>query len=60
MRFTLDGVMVTRERDMADVTVSGTASDLFLFLWGRLPARDLGVSGDAALLDRYVELVPPR
>jgi len=38
--------------------VRGTASDLLLFLWGRIPASQLEVFGDAALLNRYVELVP--
>lgn len=43
----------------ADVTVAGTASDLCLFLWGRLAPGDLDVEGDGALLSRYFELVPP-
>jgi uncharacterized protein (TIGR03083 family) len=43
----------------ADVTVSGTASDLFLFLWQRLEPGALTVEGETALLARYFELVPP-
>lgn len=43
----------------ADVTVSGKASDLFLFLWQRLGSGDLTVEGETALLVRYFELVPP-
>ena len=44
-----------------DVELSGTASDLMLFLWQRVGAGagSLVVRGDAALLDRYFVLVPP-
>jgi hypothetical protein len=44
-----------------DVELSGTASDLMLFLWNRVGAGEgsLVVRGDAALLDRYFVLVPP-
>ncbi|GGX87870.1 maleylpyruvate isomerase family mycothiol-dependent enzyme [Streptomyces hiroshimensis] len=42
-----------------DVEVSGTASDLMLFLWGRVPAGRLTVQGDRKLLERYAVLVPP-
>jgi hypothetical protein len=34
-------------------------SDLLLFLWHRIPADRLEVFGDAALLERFFELVPP-
>jgi uncharacterized protein (TIGR03083 family) len=59
LRFAGDDMVVTHEHAKADVAVRGTASDLLLFLWGRIPASQLEVFGDAALLDRYVELVPP-
>ncbi|GAA2145989.1 maleylpyruvate isomerase family mycothiol-dependent enzyme [Kitasatospora kazusensis] len=42
-----------------DVELTGTASDLMLFLWGRLPADRLTVSGEQEVLDRYFSLVPP-
>ncbi len=42
-----------------DVEVAGPASDLALFLWQRLPATGLRVTGDAALLPYYFTLVPP-
>ncbi|MGI5164199.1 maleylpyruvate isomerase family mycothiol-dependent enzyme [Spirillospora sp. CA-253888] len=42
-----------------DVEVAGTASDLMLFLWNRVPADRLEVSGDRSVLDRYFVLVPP-
>ena len=45
--------------DNADVIARGTASNLLLFLWGRLPADRLEVFGDRTLIDRYRELVPP-
>ncbi|MEV4399281.1 maleylpyruvate isomerase N-terminal domain-containing protein [Nonomuraea sp. NPDC049607] len=41
------------------VELAGTASDLLLHLWRRLPADRLDVRGDRALLDRYFTLVPP-
>lgn len=43
----------------ADVEASGTASDLALFLWRRLPPSALQVTGDAALLPYWFTLVPP-
>ncbi|MGK5628957.1 maleylpyruvate isomerase family mycothiol-dependent enzyme [Streptomyces sp. URMC 123] len=42
-----------------DVELAGTASDLALFLWQRLPADRLEVTGDRKVLDRYFTLVPP-
>ncbi|WP_090932601.1 maleylpyruvate isomerase family mycothiol-dependent enzyme [Nonomuraea jiangxiensis] len=42
-----------------DVEVAGTASDLMLFLWQRIPADGLDVRGDREALDRYFVLVPP-
>jgi uncharacterized protein (TIGR03083 family) len=43
-----------------DVTLSGTASNLALFLWRRVPAADRGeIDGDPATLDRYFTLAPP-
>ncbi|MFE9631125.1 maleylpyruvate isomerase family mycothiol-dependent enzyme [Streptomyces sp. NPDC006463] len=43
----------------ADVEAAGTASDLALFLWHRLPATGLRVTGDTTLLAHYFTLVPP-
>ncbi|MCX4695016.1 maleylpyruvate isomerase family mycothiol-dependent enzyme [Streptomyces sp. NBC_01408] len=42
-----------------DVEAAGTASDLALFLWHRLPPTALRVSGDTGLLPHYFMLVPP-
>ncbi|MFG2990393.1 maleylpyruvate isomerase family mycothiol-dependent enzyme [Streptomyces sp. NPDC048257] len=43
----------------ADVEAAGTAGDLALFLWGRLPPTALRVEGDAGLLPHWFTLVPP-
>ncbi|MFI6639367.1 maleylpyruvate isomerase family mycothiol-dependent enzyme [Streptomyces sp. NPDC050504] len=44
--------------EAADVTVSGGAAELLLFLWGRVPAERMGVAGDRELLPRLFELAP--
>jgi uncharacterized protein (TIGR03083 family) len=60
VRFEPDNnVIVDRTHAKASVAVRGPASDLLLFLWHRIPAERLEVLGDATLLDRYFELVPP-
>ena len=59
VRFQGEGATVTREHAKGDVAVRGAASDLLLFLWGRLPGKNLEVLGDASLLGRYFELAPP-
>ncbi|MEV7612715.1 maleylpyruvate isomerase family mycothiol-dependent enzyme [Streptomyces sp. NPDC089799] len=43
----------------AAVELAGSASDLMLFLWHRVPAGALTVTGEERLVDRYFELVPP-
>ncbi|MBP2324169.1 uncharacterized protein (TIGR03083 family) [Kibdelosporangium banguiense] len=42
-----------------DVELLGTASDLMLFLWQRVPADHFDITGDREVLDRYFTLVPP-
>ena len=42
-----------------DIQISGTASDLALFLWQRDVTSSLDVRGDSSLLSRYFVLVPP-
>jgi uncharacterized protein (TIGR03083 family) len=62
-----DGAGMFPHDGPCDVELSGTASDLMLFLWHRVPAdarADAGagrftVHGDASVLDRYFALVPP-
>ena len=52
-----DGVTVTREHAKGAVAARGSASDLLLFLYGRVPAERLDVFGDTALLAHWRELV---
>lgn len=59
VRLGRDRLEIRRGHHPADVVATGTASDLLLFLWQRLPVERLGVTGDAALLGRWFELVPP-
>ncbi|MCX4821160.1 maleylpyruvate isomerase family mycothiol-dependent enzyme [Streptomyces sp. NBC_01142] len=54
-----DGVRLTASAEPCDVEVTGTASDLMLYLWHRIPADRLEVAGDRELFDRYFTLVPP-
>jgi uncharacterized protein (TIGR03083 family) len=50
-------VTVTAEHAKGDVAARGTASDLLLFLWGRIPADSLEVFGDADLLARFRQAI---
>jgi uncharacterized protein (TIGR03083 family) len=55
-----DTVRLGGDTGPCDLELTGTASDLMLFLWQRLPADRLdGVRGDPAMADRYFTLVPP-
>jgi len=51
-----DGVHVTNEHAKGDVAARGTASDLLLLVWGRVPPDAVEVFGDASLLARWQEL----
>jgi uncharacterized protein (TIGR03083 family) len=46
-----DGLDIERAHAKGDVAARGTASDLDLYLWGRVPAAALELFGDAALLE---------
>ena len=48
---------VTKEHAKGDVAARGTASDLLLFLWGRIPPARLEVFGDADLLADWQRVV---
>jgi len=51
-----------RDPRAASVQIRGTAQELLLFLWGRVPASDaagVAVLGDVEVLDRWSELIPP-
>jgi uncharacterized protein (TIGR03083 family) len=57
VRLVPDGLSVAREHAKGDVAARGTASDLFLFLYGRVASEALEVFGDADLLAHFRELV---
>jgi len=48
---------VTAEHAKGDVAARGSASDLLLFLWGRVPADALEVFGDGDLLARFRQAI---
>jgi len=50
---TPEGPRVEAMHARGDVAARGTASDLDLFVWGRVDADALEVFGDAALLERF-------
>lgn len=51
VRLGADGVTAVRGREDADCRVSGTASQLYLLLWNRLPDTALAVEGDRSTLE---------
>lgn len=53
------GSSITREHAKADVALRSSASDLALFVWGRLPVGKLEVLGDRQIADRWLELLNP-
>jgi predicted lipid carrier protein YhbT len=57
MRLAPGEVTVTREHAKGDVAGRGSASDLLLFLYGRVAPDALEVFGDAPLLARWHEQV---
>lgn len=50
-------LMVERVHAKGDVAARGSASDLLLVLWGRMPSSSVEVLGDASLLDAWRSLV---
>ena len=54
---TADGMEWEHGHRKGDVAARGTASDLLLFVWGRVPPERLEVFGDAALLAEWQRLV---
>lgn len=56
-RLDADALVVTREHAKGDVAARGTASNLLLYLYGRVGIDTLDVFGDAALLAHWQELV---
>jgi uncharacterized protein (TIGR03083 family) len=54
-----EGLRPLGDDEPADAELAGTASDLLLFLWHRIPGKPLLVSGEAKALQRFFVLVPP-
>ena len=59
VQFDGDAVLLGTADGHYDIQISGTASDLALFLWRRPVTGKLDVRGDMSLLSRYFALVPP-
>jgi uncharacterized protein (TIGR03083 family) len=59
VRFDGDAVLLGTPDGHYDIQISGTASDLTLFLWQRPVTGKLDIQGDKSLLSRYFVLVPP-
>ena len=53
VHLTADGPTVVNEHAKADVAARGSASDLLLMMWGRIPVDAVEVFGDAPLLARW-------
>jgi uncharacterized protein (TIGR03083 family) len=51
VRRSTDGLDIERAHAKGDVAARGTASDLDLYLWGRVPVAALELFGDVALLE---------
>jgi hypothetical protein len=58
LHFNPTGYHFSREKAESNATISGTAWELVLFLWSRIPASALNVSGNAGSVPRFFELVP--
>ncbi len=50
-------LVATPEHGKADVAVRGTASDLLLFIWNRVPASALDLAGDPAVADHWKDAI---
>jgi uncharacterized protein (TIGR03083 family) len=59
LTFNGDELDIKQVHAKGDVAIRGSACDLLLFLWRRLPADRLEIFGDRALVQRYFELLPP-
>lgn len=53
MTYRPESVEWERSHTKGDVAARGTASDLLLLLWGRVPPSKLEIIGDGSLLDRW-------
>jgi uncharacterized protein (TIGR03083 family) len=48
-----DGITTVRGDGPADLTLTGTASDLYLVMWNRIPDNRISAMGDLAVLDAW-------
>jgi len=53
MTYGPDSVEWERSHTKGDVAARGTASDLLLLLWGRVPPAKVEIIGDGSLIDRW-------
>jgi uncharacterized protein (TIGR03083 family) len=56
VRLLADGPQITREHAKGDVAARGSASDLLLLVYGRIPPERVEVFGDVDVLRRFQEL----
>ncbi|MYT71550.1 MULTISPECIES: maleylpyruvate isomerase family mycothiol-dependent enzyme [unclassified Streptomyces] len=54
-----DDVLLNQGSGCCLVELAGSVSDLMLHLWQRIPREEMGVRGDAELLDRYLPSPAP-
>lgn len=47
------GVTTSRSGDRADLTITGTAAELYLLLWNRTPASTIRLAGDPDVMDLW-------
>lgn len=59
VHFDGDAMLLGAPEGNYNIEISGTTSDLALFLWQRDVTASLDVRGDSSLLSRYFALVPP-
>ena len=59
VQFDGDAVLLGTPGSHYDIQISGTTSDVALFLWQREVTGKLDIQGDTSLLSRYFALVPP-
>jgi uncharacterized protein (TIGR03083 family) len=48
-----DGITTEPDGDRADLTASAPAGDLYLLFWNREPSSDVGLDGDASVMDTW-------
>ncbi len=53
VHYQADHILWEHAHEKCDVAARGTASDLLLLLWGRIPPSRLEVFGDSSLLERW-------